>query len=289
MLEHFAYINYSESRPASYRDFLSFEGNNKQYTLKHGTIRNHFSYLKRIGKIKLEYHDIDAYYSLIDSAMTPDQAPVGLSSRGEEKTTTTITRDMTTVIARMAFHKLAAHDIHLRFECTGLWANLSSLQASSTRATTTPISKDIMLPILTLDHGIKAGITVHKTDLVIVRIACSKNPIPLGDSPPAGLILLHTSLTRVQLHLQNLVGANLNLNVPHPDTWTIVLWHLGRDSVERFNGDDFEVTVKSFTGELLRAYRKKELHGRIRIERQQNPNLQIGDLLTKRLSLTEAA
>ena len=66
MLEHLAYLNYSEGRPASWQDFTDFEVNNKQYRLKWGTIKNNFSYLKRIGKVKLAYRDVNAYYTVAE-------------------------------------------------------------------------------------------------------------------------------------------------------------------------------------------------------------------------------
>ena len=42
-LEHMAVIVFIEKRTFSYKDFLSFEYNSKEYKFEHGTIRNIFS------------------------------------------------------------------------------------------------------------------------------------------------------------------------------------------------------------------------------------------------------
>lgn len=284
MLEHMAYLNYSEHRPASWQDFALFELSNKQYRLSYGTIRNHFLHLKRIGKIKLEYQDINSYYSLVECAMTTNQASVTASKNRVNSTTSR--GDLAALIDRMPFDTPAIHDIHLSFHSLGLWDSLSlrSVSVAASAAVSDsplltkilPRCKDIILPEMDLDVGIKALITVHKTDVAIVRIACSKNPLYLDIEV---LLYLNRALVRVQ---EKLLSQTYNLvQVPDADTWTITMWHLGRDSLQRYDGEKFHITLQEFNGELLRAYSKAR---RIRIEAQQSfLDIRLGDVIKKKL------
>lgn len=282
MLEHMAYLNYSEDKPACWQDFALFEANNKQYKLKYGTIRNNLSYLKHIGKIRLVCKDINSFYCLVECGMTTDQASVEAPKRDHNK-------DLTALIDRMPFDTPAVHDIHLRFHAPGLWDSLSlrsvsvttspSVSDSQVLAKILPRCKDIILPAMELDAGRTTCIvTVHKTDVAIVRIACSKKPIPLDNE---GLLYLNRSIISVYNNLCAKTYNNL-FDIPHPDTWTITLWHLGRDSLQRYNGKSFEITLQEFNGELMRTYSKSQ---HIRIERQHRPDIRLGDLMSKKLSV----
>ncbi len=284
MLEHFAYLNYSERRPASWQDFICFEVNDKQYRLKWGTIKNNFSYLKRIGRIKLEYKDINAYYILADCAMTRHQASVESGA---------IKRDLASLIQRMVFDAPAIHDIHLRFYCHGLWNRLSegsssisafsisSFSSSSfTLLSVRCVSKDLVVPTMILDARIKGGITVHKTDTVMVRLACSHYPIHFDNQ---GMFNLNSSLARIQERLRSLVFNLVDLT--HPDTWTVVMWHIGRDSLERYNGEKFEIVW----GKLTRVYSKeieksRKKYAVIRLEHQEYPNDALRAVVDEKLS-----
>jgi hypothetical protein len=300
MLEHFAYLNYSEHRPASWQDFSCFEVNNKQYKLKHGTIKNHFSYLKRVGKIKLEYKDINSYYSLVECAMTPYHTRVTAPNNRVVK------RDLAALIDRMPFDKSAVHNIRLCFCCCsssndgGLWDRLrvrqqdddaTTVAQSSNNMTSqhqqqqqlqlsmTVQSKDLAVPIMRLDAGVKAYITVHKTNTVSIILKCSETPFKLD---PAGLLILNRSLVRIQEHLRAMT-FNL-IDIPDPDTWIITMWHFARDSLERYEGEKFHITLGDFNGELLRVYSKK---GHLRAEEQEtfSPDTRLRDAIKKKLSV----
>ena len=60
------------------------------------------------------------------------------------------------------------------------------------------------------------------------------------------------------------------------------MWHFARDSLERYEGERFHITLGDFNGELLRAYTKA---GKIRIEEQEYPDTRLRDVLKKKLSL----
>ena len=208
MLEHFAYLNYLEHRPASWQDFALFEVNNKQYRLSHGTIKNNFSYLRRIKRIKLVYKDINAYYSLVECAMTPHHTSVTGGSKDY------ISRDLAALIDRMPFDIPAVHNIRLCFSCDGLWDRLrirtpSDSEAvaygstSSQQLSMRLVSKDLTVPIMRLDQGVKAYITVAKTNTVSVILKCSKSESSVR-LDPAGIVSLNRSLVRMQERLRSL-------------------------------------------------------------------------------------
>ena len=119
-----------------------------------------------------------------------------------------------------------------------------------------------------LDAGIKGGITVHKTDTVMVRLACSHYPIHFDSQ---GMFNLNSSVARIQERLRSMV-FNL-VDIPDPDSWTVVMWHIARDSLERYNGEKFEIAW----GKLTRVYSKRMEENRkkyyvIRLERQEYPD-----------------
>jgi hypothetical protein len=64
MAEHMAYIVFQEHRPFSYRDFLHFEVDEREYKMKHGTFRNKISRLRKKGEVELSYVSGPAFYTL---------------------------------------------------------------------------------------------------------------------------------------------------------------------------------------------------------------------------------
>jgi hypothetical protein len=287
MLEHFAYLNFSENRPACWKDFLLFEVNSKQYRLKHGTIRNHFSYLKQLGRIKLEYRDISAYYSLAEASMTPYQAPVIISSQ-QQKPHTTYKKGadfLASLLARTPFGEITIHDVHLSFQCPTLWERL----VPASKTSTAPICKDLILQPISLvkEYGITAKPVVHRTGTVVIRLACSKNPIPLTAE---GLITINSSLAFIRGKLLSFVVDNSNddgdsVEIPDHFDWIFKMWHKGRDSLERYTGQRFEFTVRDLNNEVLRTYSKEKRSGYniLRTERQEYPDITVRELATELL------
>src|SRR5919197_2555737 len=86
MREHMAYLVFSENRPFSYRDFMRFELDGKEYKMTHGTYRNKISKLKKEGHIELDYKSGIAFHTLKGHKfgkslmmMTPDHTVVSSS------------------------------------------------------------------------------------------------------------------------------------------------------------------------------------------------------------------
>jgi hypothetical protein len=360
MLEQLAYLIFCEGRPGCWRDFQSFTVNAKEYSFKTGTIRNNLSKLKRLGLIEFVYRSTYAYYTVVGenrwkrNSMTLNHTRV-------------CKRDLADMIERMAFEIPAVHDIHLRFESQKIWQTLRVLtlpvKPTSNMSTksripaglttmspiscphtmpvlaTTPISRDLVLPKMTLERGMKGHITIHKTDTVSVILSCSESPLYLDIG---GLVRLSCALARIEERLMMLIekaqsqmllqtsastslfsithstppttvpplsplAGNYSDNnekillIPEFENWTVTMWHFGRDSIERYGGEKFEIAWEDFHGEWVRAY-SKEMNGAhssnnraprkkriVRIERQEYPNERLHSAVEHKLSLMVGA
>ena len=304
-LEHIAYLVFCEKREACWRDFLDFEVDSRRYRLKAGTIRNNLSKLRRQDCIEVAYRSIYSYYRL--------------SGHRIQKKSGTMTshpvrvyrRDLAALIERMAFDAPAVHNIRLRFYCQNIWKRLSdrsmvvginSVEGDDNNGNNKefsnplerPRSKDLVLKVMKLDSGITGSITVHKSDVVSVIISCSELPINLDNE---GMSKLSTSLARIEERLRsmlfNITTDNADDDIPDSGTWTVTMWHVNRDSPERYDGDKFAVSWEDFAGEILRVY-TKEIGSRgkgrkrksrfLRVERQEYPNDSLRSAVEQKLS-----
>ena len=239
--------------------------------------------------------------------------------------------DLAALIRRMVFDLPSAHDIHLRFKVYRIWETLSVLAAAfpagrssaadsenndkisavntitnaGYSANTTSshelleiraVSKDLVLPVMALENGIRGRITIHKNDTVSVILSCSESPITFNIER---LVTLTCSLARLEERLRSLIDAALQqhqqdlyflpsttiatngqqnsatvtatssmtpskiaanaLIVREYSSWIVTMWHIGLDSLERYAGEKFEVAWKDFTGEWIRVYSKERL------------------------------
>jgi hypothetical protein len=224
MLEHLGWLVFSEGRPACYRDFINFQLNGINYSIKQGTIRNNLSQLRRRGEIELAYRSIYAFYTIPGySYMTPDHAPVGSGGR----------RDLAGVINRLAYGTASAHDVRLRFQVKDLYEALSILSSFPSAAAvnetealdnaemSSPIpcpacnglsvrkrSKDLVLRPMRLDRGLVGKVTIHRGDTVSVILACSEEPIKFDIG---GLVRLTSALVRIEERLVALIDTAARL------------------------------------------------------------------------------
>jgi hypothetical protein len=93
------------------------------------------------------------------------------------------------------------------------------------------------------------------------------------------------------LRLACLLGGIKGLlgNVPDPMSWTVSLWHYGKDIPCTVRGRDFEVCFETFSGCLGRIYHKHNM-GVVRVEEIQSPAKPLAQLFDEILckdSLTE--
>ena len=187
-----AFIVLLEHRPFSYRDFMRFEVDGKEYRMTPGTFRNKISKLRRLGEIELAYNAGTAFYTLnghrFAKPITPNHT--GVSSTKSDA--------LVRLIQNLPMDKNAVHNIRLKFELKGIWA------AFSTYNPKLPInhtSKDILVPTWNIDD-LLVRVAVHRTDTVSVSIACSLAPVAADIN---GVIRLSNALTRVEERLTELL------------------------------------------------------------------------------------
>jgi len=48
-----------------------------------------------------------------------------------------------------------------------------------------------------------------------------------------------------------------NIKIPNKDDWIVTLWHLNRDSYEKYSGEKFQCSWKLAKNLLLRVYSRK--------------------------------
>lgn len=245
LIEHMANIVFTEHRPFSFIDFLPcFEVNGKEYSIDYGTLRNKFSQLMKNGEIELAYRSNQAFYTMKGHKF------------GRQKLMTInhlggASDPITKLISCLPHGNNSLHDIHLRFHVTGIWALLSTNSA----LTISPVSKDLLLPVLTF-KGLEIRVTVHRSNTVSVVVGCSYAPIAVDCS---GIIHLSNTLTRIEERLSRLTtsyngkstgasdsGISENNNNKSPiseyNSWIVTMWHFGVDSITEYTGYKFCAT-----------------------------------------------
>lgn len=274
MLEHMAYIIYSEKRPFCYKDFLSFKIDEKEFGMMHKTFRNKISQFKKSGEVEDAYYSHLKFYTL----------------KGV-KFSKSVTRDHTVVhnnpvykiLQNLSFDKQSIHDIRLKFKVPNIW-KIFSLNANFHK---NKRSEDIVIPSWSTENAI-IRIVVHKTDVISVIIGCSLQPIPLDAN---GIISFFNILARVEEKLQTILDNSLAINyhgkknlVPKYQTWTVTMWHFGRDGLEQFNGEKFCITLESFQNILTTIY-VKDFKGKnkTRIEKQEYPRTTVLEAIDEKL------
>jgi len=102
----------------------------------------------------------------------------------------------------------------------------------------------------------KHVVPIQRRDTVSVIVICSLSPIPID---LFGLVLLSSSLTRIEDRLQLLVNDYnntifqsgqkqqylsliLNSKIPNHTSWMVKMWHFGRDALVEYSGEKFNFT-----------------------------------------------
>jgi hypothetical protein len=298
MMKYISHIVLEDHRPFSYRDFLRFEVDGKEYRMQHGTFRNKISQLMHAEKVELAYNSVVAFYTLKGIifgkpkiTMTPDR--------------TGVQDPILKLIQNLPMDKRALHDIRLRFQVPGIWSILSAgtTTANSEGLQIDPVSKDIRLKACEIED-LLIRTTIHRTDTITVIVACSWAPVAIDIS---GIIRLSNALTRVEERLSKIVYDCLSVSsgnssngrsmyqqehhdtttiIPSHNNWIVTLWHFGTDSLIRYAGEKFEVTWEAAENVLVRVYTKnlKEKGTRIRLERQEYPNKTFAEAVGEKLN-----
>jgi hypothetical protein len=281
MKRHMQRLVLIEKRPFSYFDFLDFEVDGKRYSMVHGTFRNKISTFMKVGLVQLEYHSVQAFYSLKGTHFTKPKLEMtdnhtmvpNLSSVSSVSFIDTLPRD-----------KQALHDIRFRFRVDNIWNTITTYHPELEPNVK---SKDISLEPLET-HNLTIKTTIHHTDTVSVIVGCSLNPVAADIN---GLVRLSNALTRVEERLLRYIECAprpLSLSsslIPDHESWIVTMWHFGFDSSNGYTGEKYEITWEDGQNALMRIY-TKDLNGetRIRKERQEYPNKRFDEAMDEKLS-----
>lgn len=275
MSQYMAQIVFQERRPFDYRDFLTFKIDHVTYKMSHGTFRNKISILQRKGEVKIAYYSGLGFYTLtgydFSKPMTIDHTLVH-------------NNPIYKFLQDLPLGQQSIHDIRLKFKVPNIWEIISF----SNNFPKNKRSKDIAIPSWNKDNTI-VKVFIHKSDSVSVIIGCSLCPIPLNAE---GIILFFTLLTRVEERLKTILDPDSCVyneesshSIPDYRQWIVTMWHFGRDSLTKYYGDKFFITVEKMQGILISMYAKDMKNGvrRIRLERQEYPRKTIMDAIEEKL------
>lgn len=302
LLARMTRIVHDERRPFSYKDFLSFDHDGITYRFEHGTIRNYFAKLRKSGKIELVYMSSVAFYTLkgikVGRVMTPNHT--GAISSFHPVLNHSQKRYLHFLL-NIPMDKPGIHDVDLIFRVEGLWEVIQMYPRGLVKDIDMKSNKDIRLHELDFgDHLVNT--TIHRTDTVTVKIACSFTPIPLSLQ---GLASLTGSITRVEERLQTVIDEYLGTNlkshilsslmkckgpIPNCTTWTAKMWHFGQDALTSYSGDMFDMSWGDTLGVFHHAYSKlfpSKNKVRIRKEIQECPNKPWVEAFTEKMRLID--
>ena len=281
MRRYMEYLVHEEDRSFSYRDFMRFEVDGIEHKMTHQTFRNKISQLRRDGIIELSYNCGTAYYSLKDKKFGKPMTPTHTGGQSCHQ------HPIAKIIRDLPFDKAALHNIRMLFTVRGCWNLLAESQNPVYELQS--YSRDIRLPTVA-DGPLRLRPVVHMTDNISVDIGCSGAPV-VADI--CGMIRLSKALGRLEEMLFRLLeasccgkGSAAMVVIPDSSSWTVTMWHFGRDSVNTYKGKQFEATWEIGQNELLRVYSKGfpgTVRGRsktkLRVEMQQYPRSTVEQIM----------
>lgn len=256
-----------EKRLFSSKDFLLFDYDGMPYKFTPGTIRNYLAKLRKDRKIEFAYRSNYAFYTLPGVKMGKTITPYHTGGTYYDNSQVTYWKNrFLQFLLTIPMDKPGIHDILLNFTVKGLWEVIQLYPIELVQKVDLNNNKDIKLHRLDFgDHYIK--ITVHNTDNVSVRVACTRTPIPLDI---LGLGKLTSSLTRIEEGLQRVLDLYLeaslksnirssslltNSTIPNYMSWMVNQWHFGQDALTTYSGEMFKITWKDSLG-VFQIYSK---------------------------------
>jgi hypothetical protein len=278
MLTHMNYLINVEKRPFTFKDFVSFYVDGKEYNMKHGTFRNKISLLKKPDKVKFVFNSAGLTFYTLKGVIVGK--PISSNHMG-----VSYNNPFYRFIQDLILDNNSIHDIHLKFKSKDIWSIFSF--SSNPTFKLNSISKDIKLGRWKIidNSNTYVLVTIHRTNTVSVIIGCSFDPFSLDIS---GIIDLSNVLTRIEERINTLIHATVNdivfnntigeelpqIIIPSYKEWIVCQWHFGADSMVEYSGEKFSRKWKTAENIIVQAYSKifKNRKCRIRLERHESPN-----------------
>jgi hypothetical protein len=287
MKTHMERIVFKEQRPFCYLDFQKFEVNDIEYKIAHGTFRNKISKLMRNGEVYLICYSPQGFYS-IKGAHVPD----GTRRWKGENILTKILDDQELKYFKnkpiyrelnsLPFGEWGLHNIHLRFQCEGLW----NLLRSSEKYECIDHSLDIIITKFRTNN-LDIITTVHHKDTVTVVVGCSYDQVILDKE---GIERLDHALSELETEIRLTIhriskGSSKHIIVPPHPSWIVTMWHFATDSSNYYSGEKFSCTWKFGKRILISIYTKwwPEDKRRVRMEIQERPKIALSNAIKEKL------
>jgi hypothetical protein len=276
------YIVSEEHRPFSYKDFLRFSVDGRDYKMAYGTFRNMIGKWIKDGKVELVYNSTIAFYTLkgynFTKTITPNHTGVSYSNN-----------PLYHLLLEHPLDKISIHNIRLLFKVKDIWHILST----NSQFKLNHFSKDITLGKWIINEDFFILVTIHRTDSATISIGCSSRPVALDLN---GIIRFTSALAKIEERISGILlnvlkkddyyNASSTFTIlPSYDSWIVTMWHLNRDGLVEYTGEKFHIAWENAENIIIRAYSKqyKNKKYKIRVERQEYPNTSIFDAINKRL------
>jgi len=268
MQERIAYINFHDGLPVSHRDFLD--------VMKPKTFRNKISKLKKSGIVEPYGKSCPAFYIL-------KGAKIGKSGTHNHTGVTVSHNDpIYNMLKNLPMEKQSIHDIHLHFDAHQIYKTLENTPFPKFKG-----NKSIAIDSWIMNNAITKT-TINKNNTVDVVIGCSLEPIPLDYN---GILRFFTILASSEGVLHGLTAMINNYrigkeSIPSYTKWIITRWDFGRDTLESYKGEKFEITVEDAQHRFCRLYTKDfNKKRRLRAETIETPRKTVVDAIQEKLNI----
>jgi hypothetical protein len=228
--------------------FLDFKG---KYA--HGTIRNAFSSLQRKRLIRLYCRSGVAFYVLSSGKPKTPSEKVTTGRKGGVRE---LRVDFEAFLDSLEWEDLCrVHDVDLGSRIGGVY----ELFLKNGIGQLVERSLDIQFGSFVWSTGRVLHVTLHRSGMVIARLKCAECPVTVSlDSLTSLAAFLGGIRVRLVVKAVSLDPDFTEDLVPDVSDWTVLQWHYGRDGVYEISGPAFNVSFRTWFGELARIYMRHE-------------------------------
>lgn len=247
-----------------------------------GSARNIILRLKSLRLIKLWCRDRLAFYIIESTESSAVRKPMTLSRIGGNGLKK-IEISLVDLLESLPWEELCRiHGVHLTFIAENLYKIFLNEGYVPRQG-----SKDIDLGKFIWSKYRAVTVILHHNSKVSFILKCTNCPI---ESSPDSFICLASFLekswqeilSKGKLYNPTVNGAAL----PKVEDWLIVQWHYGKDSVQEFSGEKFNITFKIWCGLLARIYvHEQDRIQKLRIEVVQKPGKSLRQVTAEILNL----
>ncbi len=254
-------------QPFCYIDFMD------KYS--HGSIRNAFSSLRKLGLIKFDFRSSCSFYINSSSKLSNSHKIMTITHMGGKNDLKEISIDLESLLDSLEWEDVCRiHNLNLNFVIDGLY----DFYVKQTRLSVNEHSKDIQLFETKWNHGRTLTTVLHHNGKVSAHLKCSNYPV---DVSIEGLVSLASFLGEIRGQLiasHSLLKLKFEESkIPRVEDWLVVQWHYGRDGRYEFSGPTLNVTFRTWCNNLARIYLKNidnQLRGRLEVVEKPRKTLQ---------------